>query len=52
MGKQLEKGLRIRTIEYDLVADTLHNCNKLAFPNISTTLKILAVVPVTTCECE
>jgi hypothetical protein len=37
---------------YDSVADTLRNCNELAFPNIFTALKILAVVPVTTCECE
>ena len=39
-------------VTYDSVADTLRNCNKLAFPNIFTALKILAVVPVTTCECE
>ena len=39
-------------VAYDSVADTLRNCNELAFPNIFTVLKILAVVPVTTCECE
>ena len=39
-------------IVHDSVADTLRNCNELAFPNIFTALKILAVVPVTTCECE
>ena len=39
-------------VQYDSVADTLRNCNELAFPNIFTALKILAVVPVTTCECE
>ena len=39
-------------IVYNSVADTLRNCNELAFPNIFTALKILAVTPVTTCECE
>ncbi|XP_046863535.1 52 kDa repressor of the inhibitor of the protein kinase-like [Xenia sp. Carnegie-2017] len=39
-------------VKYDSIADTLRTCNKLAFPNIFTALKILAVVPVTTCECE
>ncbi|XP_046856107.1 52 kDa repressor of the inhibitor of the protein kinase-like [Xenia sp. Carnegie-2017] len=39
-------------VKYDSIADTLQTCNKLAFPNIFTALKILAVVPVTTCECE
>jgi hypothetical protein len=39
-------------VEYDNIADTLKNCNALAFPNIFAALKILAVVPVTTCECE
>jgi hypothetical protein len=39
-------------VEYDNIADTLRNCNELAFPNIYVALKILAVVPVTTCECE
>ena len=32
--------------------DTIQNCNALAFPNIYVALKILATVPVTTCECE
>ncbi|CAB4038226.1 52 kDa repressor of the inhibitor of the kinase-like [Paramuricea clavata] len=36
----------------DNIADTLRNCNELAFPNIYVALKILAVIPVTTCECE
>ncbi len=39
-------------VQYNSVADTLRNCNELAFPNIFTALKILPVVPVTTCECE
>ena len=39
-------------VAYDSVADTLRNCNELPFPNIFAALKILAVVPVTTCECE
>ena len=39
-------------VEYDNIADTLRNFNELAFPNIYVALKILAVVPVTTCECE
>lgn len=39
-------------VQYDNVAETLKNCNQLAFPNIFVALKILAVVPVTTCECE
>ena len=39
-------------VQYDSVASTLHNCNDLAIPNIFAALKILAVVPVTTCECE
>ncbi len=39
-------------VEYDNIADTLKNCNALAFPNIFAAQKILAVVPVTTCECE
>ena len=34
------------------VSDTLKNCDELAFPNIYVALKILAVLPVTTCECE
>ena len=34
------------------IAATLKSCNNIAFPNIFTALKILAVVPVTTCECE
>ena len=38
--------------EYDNITDTLQNCNELAFPNIYVALKILAAVPVTTCECE
>ena len=37
---------------YDSVATTLRNCNDLVFPNIFAALKILAVVPVTRCECE
>jgi hypothetical protein len=41
-----------KQVTYDSVADTLGNCNELAFPNIFNTLKILTVVPVTTCECE
>jgi hypothetical protein len=39
-------------LEYDNIAETLKNCDELAFPNIFVALKILAVVPVTTCECE
>ncbi|XP_028413110.1 52 kDa repressor of the inhibitor of the protein kinase-like [Dendronephthya gigantea] len=39
-------------VEYDNIADTLRNCNELAFPNIFVSLKILAVIPVTTCEFE
>ena len=39
-------------IVHETVADTLRNCNELAFPNIFTALKIMAVLPVTTCECE
>ena len=39
-------------VQYSSVADTLRNCNEIAFPNIFTALKILAVLPVTTCECE
>ena len=31
---------------------TLGNCNDLGFPNIFAALKILAVVPVSTCEHE
>ena len=38
--------------EHDNIADTLQNCNELAFPNIYVALKVLAVVPVTTCVCE
>ena len=34
------------------MVDTLRNCNEVAFLNIFTTLKILALVPVTTCECK
>ena len=41
-----------KQVTYDSVADTLGNCNELVFPNIFNTLKILTVVPVTTCECE
>lgn len=33
-------------IVFDSVADTLRNCNELAFPNIFTAWKILAVAPV------
>ena len=39
-------------VQYCSVADTLRNCDEIAFPNIFTALKILAVLPVTTCECE
>ena len=39
-------------VQYSSVADTLRNCNEIAFPHIFTALKILAVLPVTTCECE
>ena len=39
-------------VGYDSIADTLRNCNELAFPNIFAALKILEVLPVTTCECE
>ena len=39
-------------IAYDSVADTLRNCNEIAFPNIFTAWKISAVAPVTTCEWE
>ena len=39
-------------VEYDNIVDTLNNCNDTAFPNILAALKILAVIPVTTCECE
>ena len=34
------------------VSDTLKKVNPVAFPNIFTALKILAVLPVTTCTCE
>ncbi|XP_046844785.1 52 kDa repressor of the inhibitor of the protein kinase-like [Xenia sp. Carnegie-2017] len=36
-------------VKYDSIADTHRTCNKLAFPNIFTALKILAVVPVYVC---
>lgn len=39
-------------IHYDNIADTIKNCCELSFPNIFAALKILAVIPVTTCECE
>ena len=39
-------------VQYCSVADTLRNCDEIAFPNIFTALKILSVLPVTTCECE
>ena len=39
-------------VQYSTIADTIRNCDEIAFPNIFTALKILAVVPVTTCECE
>ena len=42
----------LENVECDSVADTIQNCNELAFPNIYVALKILATVPVTTCECE
>ena len=42
----------IEMVEYDNIADMLRNCNELSFPNIFVALKILAVIPVTTCECE
>ena len=45
-----KQGLEI--IEYSSIADTLQHCNRVAFPNIFTALKILACIPVTTCECE
>ena len=42
----------IEMVEYDNIGDTLRNCNELSFRNIFVALKILAVFPVTTCECE
>ena len=36
-------------VQYSSVADTLRNCNEIAFPNIFTALKSQRV---TTCECE
>ena len=39
-------------IQHSTIADTIRNCDEITFPNIFTALKILAVVPVTTCECE
>ena len=42
----------IEMVEYDSIADTLRNCNELSCPNIFVALKILAVIPVTTCKCE
>ena len=39
-------------VQYDSVTRTLGNCNDLAFPNIFAALKILAVVPIATSECE
>ena len=39
-------------VVYESVADTLKNIDEIAFPNIYVALKILAVTPVTTCECE
>ena len=41
-----------QTVVYDNVADTLKNCYERAFPNIFAALKILAVLLVTSCECE
>ena len=39
-------------VKYDNIANTLNNCTYTAFPNIFAALKILSVIPVTTCECE
>lgn len=42
----------IGKVVYDSVADTIKNIDEIAFPNIYVALKILAVIPVTSCECE
>ena len=42
----------IEKVEYDNIADTLGNWNKLLFPNIFVALKILVVISVTNCESE
>ena len=34
------------------ISDTIRVTNPISFPNISTALKILAVLPVTSCTCE
>ncbi len=34
------------------ISDTIKVTNPISFPNISTALKILAVLPVTSCTCE
>ena len=34
------------------ISDTLKMTNKISFPNIYACLKILAVLPVTSCTCE
>ena len=42
----------IEKVEYDNIVDMLRNFNELSFPNIFVAFKILAVIPVTTYECE
>ena len=34
------------------ISDTIRVTNPISFPNISTALKILAILPVTSCTCE
>ncbi|XP_065069046.1 52 kDa repressor of the inhibitor of the protein kinase-like isoform X1 [Rhopilema esculentum] len=36
----------------ETIADTIKETNPISFPNISTALRILAVLPVTSCSCE
>ena len=36
----------------DTIAETIKVTNSISFPNISTALRILAVLPVTSCTCE
>ena len=43
------------TIKTDLptnISETLNAINVAAFPNIKTALRILATIPITSCECE
>ena len=39
-------------LQCDTVGSTLSHIDPISFPNITAALLILAVIPVTSCECE